>query len=378
MYRIFAALALTGALAACEPVGSSSTTSVTTSTDASTGVVTTTTTTTTTPDSASGENPLIAEGTTGIGDCDQPLATETQACTTTTTEITTTASETGGDTLYANEASDDLTVNDIAYDATTGEVVFNNVPFDGDDNVYTRNAAVTTAVQGASGTTFDIVNNTAGFSNYYAVFRRSPNEYSQVGAMGTDRYISYGFGGAGVERLNGDGSLPAANESYVFNGEYAAVRTIQDDAGNSIQYVAGTSRIEVDIEDFDNIGAVEGIIANRRFFDANGVEITSIAGVDYIALATAEINFDDWTITSTEAALVIPNSAPDPNGGTLNAPSTQSQTGTWDGLFAGPNGEEISGFVFVEGTGPIGIDVGTGTVLTEETIRETGVFTATR
>ena len=279
MYRIFAALALTGALAACSTTsGSSSSTSVSTTTDTAAGTITTTTTTTTTPNSANGNNPLLASGTTGVGDCDQPLVGETQDCGTTTTTTTTTTPIISPSLVLATDANSDLTANDVDYDPTTGEVVINNVPFDGDDNIYTRNALTTANIQAATGTNFEFMNNQAGFSTYYAVFRRAPNDFSQVGALGTDRYLSYGFGGAVAERLNGDGSLPNANESYVFTGEYAAVRTIVDETtGNTIQYVSGTSRIEVDIEDFDNIGAVEGIIANRRFFDNNGVEITSIA-----------------------------------------------------------------------------------------------------
>ena len=58
--------------------------------------------------------------------------------------------------------------------------------------------------------------------------------------------------------------------------------------------------------------------------------------------------------------------------------STQNTTGTWDGIFSGPNGEDISGIVFVQGTGPVGIDVASGTVLTKSTVRETGVFNAQR
>ena len=162
------------------------------------------------------------------------------------------------------------------------------------------------------------------------------------------------------------GALPKPDQSYIFNGEYAAVRTIIDpDTGSQIQYVAGTVQIRVDIEDFDDTGAVEGIIADRTFFDSNGVAIDDLNGSgEFIGLSTAEINFDNWTIGSAEASI---------NGGY----GTTGATGTWEGLFAGPNGEEVAGIVVIEGTGPIGIDVDTGEYI-EVQVREVGGFVAER
>lgn len=340
MYRTIAALALASALAACEGANLTG--------DSSTGIGT-------------GAQPLIAEpdpGTTGSG-----TGTGTPATT-----------DPDPDSLYASElnnASADLTVDEMTFDPATGELVFNNLPFDSNkavtgENVYTRNPAVSASLQ-AAGTGFDAYRNAGGpvgGSEYFAVFRRSASGNSQVGAVGSDRYLSFGFGGAAAQRLNGPGALPNANDSYVFNGEYAAVRTVVDDTtGTRMEYVAGTTIIDVDIQDFDVSGAVEGLIVNRTFFDANGVQLTQLNNADFISLATAEINFDNWTISSSDATVVRQGQ----NG----------QTGNWSGLFSGPGGKEVVGIVVVEGDGPVGIDPQTGDYILMST-RETGGFIATR
>jgi hypothetical protein len=334
MYRIFAALAFASALAACDGA------------------------TLTGADSA------------GIGAGAQPLIAEPAA----TDDTTTTPDTDDPDTLLSSElsnASADLTVNAMTYDAATGELVFNNLPFDSNkaatgENAYVPDAAVTAALAGA-GTAFQGYRNAGGpraASEYFAVFRRSDSGFSEVGTVGSDRYLSFGFGGATAQRLEGAGALPADNDSYIFSGEYAAVRTVVDDTtGTRMEYVAGTSIIEVDIEDFDVLGAVEGLIVNRRFFDANGVALPDLTGADFITLATAEINFDTWTITSSTASTVLDGE--------------EQQTGSWSGLFAGPNGEEVAGIVVVEGDGPVGIDPATGEYILQQ-IRETGGFIATR
>ncbi|EBA07718.1 hypothetical protein [Sagittula stellata] len=356
MYRIFAALALAGVLAACSSSG--------------------------------GDSPLTSSDSVGVGTCNQPLVADDAECATDDNTTSTPVDPTDPD-VYAQQFSDDLTVSGMSYDTASGELVLDNVPFDGDDNVYRRNATASNRINATSGSSFGFFGNDRGTAGaptteFFAVFRRSPDDYSQVGAMGTNRYVSYGFGGAAAQRLNGDGSLPNANQSYVFQGEYAAVRTIVEEGTNTVvQYVSGTSRIEVDIQDFNNVGAVEGIIADRRFFDLNGVEVPEMAGGvgDFVSLATAEINFDDWTITASDATLFVPNSVDKDTTNIAGAtPNTQSTTGNWAGLFAGPNGEEVAGIVFVEGTGPVGIDTSTGSpiILTHNQVRETGVFQAKR
>lgn len=321
MYRNFIALALAGVLAAC-----------------------------------TGGNPNDAGNDEGVGTGDQPLIVETD-----TETVGDTTTEDAGTDKFGADINADLTMNNVDFDEDTGEIILNNMPFDGEGNRYARAAAASDAL-GAAGSTFDAYANVGGGNSYFAVFRRTAN--SQVTAVGTNSYVSFGFGGVAAQRLDGDGSLPNSNDAYVFTGEYAAVRTIIDDTtGSQIQYVAGTVRIDVDIEDFDDIGAVQGIVSNRQFFDENGIEITDIAGADFISLATSQINFDNWTINSSTASVIRDNTA--------------TATGNWEGLFTGPNGEEVAGIVFTEGTGPVGIDPDTGEYI-EVQVRESGGFIAER
>lgn len=337
MYRTIVALALASAISACDSASLSS------GGDAGIGT---------------GAQPLIAEpeGVDGGGAGDPDPDADPDP-----------------DNLYASElknASADLTVDEMTFDPDTGELVFNNLPFDSDkdvagENVYTRDAGVSAALAGRG---FDAYRNAAGpsgVSQYFAVFRRSASGYSQVGAVGSDRYLSFGFGGAAAQRLEGGGALPDTNDSYVFTGEYAAVRTVVDDTtGTRMEYVSGVSLIDVDVQDFDVSGAVEGLIVSREFFDANGANIGDLSRADFLSLSTAEINFDTWTISSSDASAV-------------RTDGEVTQTGSWSGLFAGPNGEEVVGVVVVEGQGPVGIDPGTGEFITQD-VREVGGFIATR
>lgn len=334
MYRNFIALTAVGVLAACAS-GSSDGSGI-----------------------GSGTQPLTSEEQPGgLGSGAQPLQPEPDEV---PQEPTTPVAVDSPD-IFGSAINEDLTLNAVDYDPDTDELVLNNLPFDG-DNAYTRNAAVTAAV----GSGFGHYENVGGTSNYYAVFRRSGSGYSQVGTVGTDRYVSFGFGGVAAQRLDGEGALPAGNSQYLFTGEYAAVRTIIDpDSGSQVQYVAGTARIDVDIEDFDTTGAVEGVIVDRTFFDNNGVQLTDLDNVDFISMATAELNFDNWTIASSTATAYN------------RADGEAGASGSWQGLFAGPNGEEVAGIVVVSGTGPIGIDPDTGD-FEEVQVRETGGFIANR
>ncbi|PYG33072.1 hypothetical protein [Pelagimonas varians] len=307
--------------------------------------------------SCTGGNPLTDDEGVAVGN---PLLDEDEV-----PDETETGNGDGDDAsnVFGSDLNADLTVNEMSFDPATGELVLNNMPFDGDDNIYTRDDTISDAI----GSEFDVYRNASGPASYYAVFRLSDTGYSQVGTAGTESYVSFGYGGAAAQRLSGSGALPNDQQTYVFTGEYAAVRTVIDsEDGSTMQYVAGTATLRVDTEDFDETGVIGGYIADRSFFDANGVQITDLDGVgDFITLKDSDINFDNWTISSADATVYTDNG------------TTAGATGSWDGLFAGPNGEEIAGVVVVEGTGPIGIDPDTGNYV-EVDVRETGGFIATR
>ncbi|MBO9465600.1 hypothetical protein J7443_10210 [Tropicibacter sp. R15_0] len=335
MYRNFVALACAGVLSACAAIGS---------------------------DGDNSDNPLVGGTGSGIGSGSQPLVADPTETVDDSTPVT--GTDTDPDQAFGHEHDANLRMNAVNFDSTTGELVLNNLPFDGDDNLYQRDGAASVSIQGTSGTGFDAYRNASGTADYYAVFRLSDSGFSQVTAAATDRYVSFGFGGVAAQRLSGSGALPEADQSYIFTGEYAAVRTVTNTgAGVSVQYVTGVATLDVDIEDFDDIGAVEGIIASRQFFDENGVHIADLDGADFISLATSQINFDDWTIQSSTATAYVNGEA--------------GATGNWEGMFAGPNGEEVAGIVIVEGDGPVGIDPDTGAYV-EVSVRETGGFVATR
>lgn len=251
--------------------------------------------------------------------------------------------------------ADQLTMNSLVYDADRDELIVNNIPFDGESApngqaAYVRNGSL----PGGFGRYESVETATTGRRQYYAVFRRSASGYSQAAAVGTDDYISYGFGGVTAQSNSATVALPGGGE-YVYTGEYAAVRTFdKTEAGapDEVQYVTGDVRLDVDIRDFDVTGAVEGIINNRMFYGQDGTPLGVLD--DYISLATGDIDRDTRTITSSEAF------------GVSFAGAETITEGNWAAVFAGPNGEEIAGIVVLEGTVTPDPDSGT--------VRETGVF----
>jgi len=258
--------------------------------------------------------------------------------------------------LYATATHDDMTMNALRYDdnGTPGDtsddvLLINNLPFDGTDGTsggYARMAG------GALPGSFEVYESpVTAERRYFAVFRRTAN--SQVAAAGTGDYLEFGYGGATAQRLSGSTLLPA-NGEYTYTGEYAAVRITTLTGGrDDVEYITGQATMLVDITDFDITGAVEGTINNRFLYDSYG---TLIGGLDdFVTLATADIDFDNkLTLSSTATGY----------------DTTQLTSGKWQSIFTGPNGEEIAGFVFLEGNVAAGAD--------DDIVRETGVFIALR
>lgn len=261
------------------------------------------------------------------------------------------------DSIFATDLNEDLTMNAFEYDdAGTGDpsddtMRINNIPFDNSDATgggYTRSA---TALPNA----FDVYESPlSGGPNdrqYFAVFQRA--SHSEVAAVGTGDYISFGFGGATLQRLDGTNGIPAERpEYYTFTGDYAAVRITTLSGGeDDVEFITGDTELTVDILDFDVDGAVEGLITNRTLYDVNGNSLGALN--DYVSLATAEIDFSTGEILQSTAV-------------GIEGVTGQIASGGWQGVFAGPDGEEIAGFVVLEG------DVTSTEV--DDTVRETGVF----
>lgn len=245
---------------------------------------------------------------------------------------------------YGEELNSDLTMNNLRYDRARDELVINNLPFDGADGRYTRNAAKDI------GNGFGVYESTRPAGSrigYYAVFRRAGTGNAQASAVATNRYAAYGFGGATAQRLNSNTALPREGE-YVFTGQYAAIRI----AGESFQeqYVTGRAYMEIDIKDFDTTGAVEGIISRRKLYDRDGNFVENMT--DYVSLATASINFENKSTGSSTATI-------------FDIGGKKEASGKWKGVFAGPNGREMAGILVVESTATAG---------SADAYRETGAF----
>lgn len=251
---------------------------------------------------------------------------------------------TGGDSsagsVYLNQNSN-LVVNNISYDAANDVLTINNIPFDDPNNAYvpiTLPAPFQDAAGGANGFGAYQSDPAPGSNElqYFAIFRRSDSGHSQVAAATSSAYIGFGFGGGGAQRLSGAPSLPTSG-LYSYSGEYGAVRTVLNGVGNGqeVQFITGTAAMAADFGDFDDTGAVNGFISDRQIYDSAGNLVGALAGG--ISLANGSIDFANGTITSSTAA-------------ELDGTGASIGSGNWQGVFAGPNGEEFAGILFVDST----------------------------
>lgn len=271
-------------------------------------------------------------------------------------------------TIFATDLNADLTGNAFEYndqgtDDTSDDILrVNNIPFDNSDisdGGYTRSAV--TLPNG-----FDVYeSNDSGTPTrqYYAIFQEAT--YSEVAAIGTGDYIGFGFGGAAAQQLTDDNGIPDERAAfYTFTGDYAAVRVTTNAGGSGdVEYITGDATLYVDILDFDVTGAVEGVIGNRELYDVDGNSLGELN--DFVSLATAEIDFTTGDIGSSSAT-----SSEFVTNELTGAPELTTVTdGSWQGIFAGPDGNEIAGFVVLEGS--------TTAAEVDDDARETGVFIVT-
>ena len=252
--------------------------------------------------------------------------------------------EAGSSSVYFTENNDTLTLNNVTYDPDTDTLTLNNIPFDDPENAYDR---IRTEAFNNGFDAYDS-NPERGTNElqYFAVFRRSDSGESQVAAAGTNSYVDFGYGGAGAQRLGNKPNLPTSG-IYSYNGEYAAVRTTRDGTNDGVTFVTGDARLRVDFDDFDIDGAAGGSISNRQVYTTDGTLIGNLDG--FISLADTTIDFDNSSLGSSTATEF--DGAGDSTGA----------SGNWQGVFAGTEGAEIAGIVFVEGSG----------------VREVGGFIAT-
>lgn len=267
--------------------------------------------------------------------------------------------DTDPDNIYATDLNADLTMNSFEYndgdtvDASDDVLRINNIPFDNSDisgGGYTPSAAT---LAGSAFGVYESPTFVAEDREYFAVFRRG--NHAEVAAVGTGDYVQFGYGGATAQPLRSTNGIPATNvKTYIFTGDYAAVRTTTDQGGNDdLEFITGDAKLFVDILDFDTTGAVGGTIDKRQLFDVDGTLIGDL--LDDVTLTETTFDATTGVITAATAASF--------EGADENA------TGQWQAVFAGPNGEEIAGFVVLEGT--------TTSAEVEDDVRETGVFIVT-
>ncbi len=221
-------------------------------------------------------------------------------------------------------------VNKVDYDADNNQLVVNNLPFDGPDGIY-QQVAARTEVNGFGVYTSLQTANT-GQRRYFAVFRQS--EHGEVAAIATGDYKNLGFGGTSIAR-DGTTAMRASGE-YVYRGLYGGLRTFSDDTfkdRGGIELVEGDVLLEIDLADFDDTGAVEGRVSNRTAYNINGVPLQPLPNIVF-------------STTSISAGGVI-----DPGtASSSNRDGSTRDSGTYQGLFVGPDGEEILGAVDISGT----------------------------
>lgn len=256
------------------------------------------------------------------------------ACGSTTDDAVDDGSSTNDQEVYIGETGD---MNNLVYDSTNDQLIINNLPFDGVNGLYVNNGQGTVngtgPINGFGVYESQSVGETGQFQ-YYAVFRESGNV--RGGAAGTGDYASFGHGGAMIGRNAAPNSLPIGRGELIYTGLYAGIRIIdQNSPGGSadVQMTSGDATLLVDLLDFDVTGSIVGFINNRTYYDVNGNLLGTLP----------TINLNEGSVISTDGRFT---------GGTVTSYDSSGdplQTGTFEGLFAGPNGEEIVGAIILTG-----------------------------
>jgi hypothetical protein len=234
------------------------------------------------------------------------------------------------DNRFAFDLTRSLTMNSVEYDRANDELIINNLPFDGPTQRYDRVGRVPTGVPGQryyeSRQT-----STTGLIQHYAVFLRS-DALEATAANGAE-WRDFGYGGANINRDSFN--LPDSGE-YVYVGVYSGVRTLSERSG--LELVAGDIEILLDIDDLDPSGDIQGSIIGT----VTGRTTTPVLGSgDQYALPDVVMSRVSF---NTEEGFFEEGAA-----STFDRNGDVRDSGTYEGLIAGENGEEIGGYVILEG-----------------------------
>ncbi|MCP1168492.1 hypothetical protein [Limimaricola litoreus] len=176
-------------------------------------------------------------------------------------------------------------VRSVSYDAADESFTVDNLAFDG-ITPYRRDDVLPSmggyAVFESDETVRDTVNgDDIGQLDYRAIYGVSRNNtrvdgerlpVSRFAIVRSGDFIDYGFGGFLYER-NGGVVLPERRDGQaIFVGDYAGTRVFSGRGGQEL--TEGTMQIAVDFTDFNESEGVDGMLYDRRAFDAaTGEEI---------------------------------------------------------------------------------------------------------
>lgn len=238
---------------------------------------------------------------------------------------------------YLFDRDENLTVNSVTYDQAANELLINNLPFDGPSQRYEHSR-----LQNGVDVYRSIQTPTTGQVRSYAVFMKNTN--AQVTAAAGQTWAGFGYAGANLKRSAF--ALPGGAGEYVYLGTYGALRNRDD--GPNLEIVTGEVRLTLDILDLDNTssssetdatieGAITGAIRNRLRTRPDGTAID--AQLPDISLVL--VQYDPATGSFDEGEV------------RTYFDTDERDTGTWEGLIAGPQGESLAGYLVMTGTAEI-------------------------
>ncbi len=238
---------------------------------------------------------------------------------------------------FAYDPDRNLTLNSVEYDEAGGRLIINNLPFDGPDGVYDDVAGARTV--NAAGQVTDIFQNREAVINgemqYYAVFVQS--DYLDATSAAGRNWANFGFAGANLNRS--EYATPTSPQgTYEYIGVYAATRTYDERGG--IELIRGDATLYLDIDDVDPLEGVQGTVVGsitNRTRDAIGD--TMVGALPDVSLESVTFNTETGLWENGDAFTYYDGEVRD--------------TGTHEGLIAGPNAEELGGYVIFEGVADI-------------------------
>jgi hypothetical protein len=225
--------------------------------------------------------------------------------------------------------------NGTPNDPTDDDLIINNLPFDGPAGRY--DAVAGTQTVSPTGLTTGIYESrqtaTTGQIKHYAVFLQG--DYTDATSAAGRDWGNFGNAGANINRS--DFNLPSSNE-YVYVGVYAGTRTYAERSG--LELITGDVRLLLDIDDFDvNFpgdglqGDIIGSVTNRIRQPTGDTMVGDLPNITLF-----EVSFDTETGVWEDGRVE-----------TYNSKGDVRDQGLHEGLIAGPNGEEMGGYLVMEG-----------------------------